>query len=184
MKMLHGFSANKYEFLSNFYACDTFYKNELMPEGMVFKTAEHAFQAAKATTVEDMLYVAEAHTPGEAKKRGRTIKIRADWDTIKDNVMYTILKSKFTDDQDMWNRMMATAPEYDAFCEDNWWHDNYWGDCQCPSCKDIVGKNMLGKLLTKVRAELISDWIKNMQEMEWQQHHDEQGTAQSLSEKN
>ena len=98
--------------------------------------------------------------------------------------MYTILKSKFTDDQDMWNRMMATAPEYDAFCEDNWWHDNYWGDCQCPSCKDIVGKNILGKLLTQVRAELISDWLKNMQEMEWQQHHAEQRTAQSVSEEN
>lgn len=159
MKILHGFSG-QYHFLSNFYACDTFYKNELIPEGMVFKTAEHAFQAAKATTLEDMMYVAEAHTPAEAKKRGHIITVRPDWEDIKDNVMYTILKSKFTDDHEMWQRLLATAPEYDAFCKDNWWHDNYWGDCRCPRCCDFHGKNTLGKLLTQVRAEIMTDLLK------------------------
>ncbi len=164
MKMLHGFSANKYEFLSNFYACEVFYKNDLNPTGYVYKTAEHAFQAAKATTLEDMMYVAEAHTPGEAKRRGRSIKIRPDWEVIKDDVMYTILKSKFTDDQEMWERMIATVPEYDGFCEDNWWHDNYWGDCQCERCKDIFGQNKLGKLLMQVREEIVQDVLNKKEE--------------------
>ena len=175
MRMLHGFSDNKYEFLSNFYACDTFYKNDIDPEGYVYKTAEHAFQAAKATSIEDMRYVAEAHTPGEAKRRGRMIKLRPDWESIKDNVMLTILRSKFSDDQDMYSRMMATVSEYDAFCEDNWWHDNYWGDCHCPKCEKIFGRNRLGILLTQVRDELIHEYMERTK--------DEQRTETPVSEK-
>ncbi len=48
MNMLHGFSDNKYEFLSNFAACEIFYANDVDPDGWYYKTAEHAFQAAKA----------------------------------------------------------------------------------------------------------------------------------------
>ena len=161
MKMLHGFSANQYEFLSNFYACDTFYANELTgPEGMVFKTSEHAFQAAKATTLEDMRYVALARTPGEAKRRGRSIPFRSDWDEIKDQVMYEIVKEKFKN-PDMRQRIISVINEgYDSFCEDNWWHDNYWGDCQCEKCKNIEGRNELGKILTKVANEIINEIVR------------------------
>lgn len=155
MKMLNGFSDNKYEFLSNFYACQVFYRNDVDPVGYNYPTVEHAFQAAKATTVEGMRWVAAAPTPGEAKKRGRAIKLRHDWEKIKDDVMLTLVRTKFQN-EDMRQRMLSTiADGIDAFCESNWWHDNYWGDCTCPACANKIGNNKLGKILTQVREELI-----------------------------
>jgi hypothetical protein len=71
--------------------------------------------------------------------------------------------------------VMATLSEYDAFCEDNWWHDNYWGDCHCPKCEKIFGRNRLGILLTQVRDELIHEYIGRTK--------DEQRTETPVSEK-
>ena len=64
----------EYSFLSNF---------ELSPftvNGVVFPTMEHYFQAMKATNQEDLLEIAKAPTPGKAKRLGRKVKIRLDWE--------------------------------------------------------------------------------------------------------
>ena len=63
MKMIHGFN-NPYDFLSNFYACETEY------EGQWYPTSEHAFQAAKTLDKDLRIFIKMAPTPGEAKKRG------------------------------------------------------------------------------------------------------------------
>lgn len=154
MFTLYGFSGNKYEFLSNFYACQVFYKNDIDTEGFLYPTSEHAFQAAKATNIEDMHYIGSASTPAEAKRRGRSVKLRADWDQIKDRVMLDILRIKFHNPE-MSERMLNTIDDgIEAFCEGNWWHDNYWGNCDCPRCSSIFGQNRLGMLLMQVRAEV------------------------------
>jgi predicted NAD-dependent protein-ADP-ribosyltransferase YbiA (DUF1768 family) len=61
------------------------------------------------------------------------------------------LRLKF---QDPKLRAMLLATGNEELIEGNTWHDNTWGDCSCDACKDIEGKNMLGKLLMKVRDEL------------------------------
>lgn len=162
MKVLHGFSDNKYEFLSNFAACDVFYANDINPKGSIFKTAEHAFQAAKATTIADMMYVAAAPTPGQAKRRGREIALRPDWESIKDQVMLDIVRSKFTNPDMRWRMLQTIEDGIDEFCEDNWWHDNYWGDCRCDKCCKFNGRNRLGKILTQVRQEIVDKENKNV----------------------
>lgn len=156
MNTLHGFN-NKYECLSNFAACDTFYANKIIPQGYVFKTSEHAYQAAKATDIGDMMFIAHASTPAAAKRRSRMIEVRPDWDEVKDRVMLEIVRSKF-EDPDMRSRILDTKAEgFDELSEDNWWHDNYWGNCLCPKCASIVGQNKLGKILTQVREEIIEE---------------------------
>jgi len=153
---LKDFSSNKYEFLSNFAACDVYYFNDIDPAGTWYKTAEHAYQAAKAQTLKDMHFIAAAPTPADAKRRARTICCRQDWDNIKKEIMLQIVRNKFTI-PDMEERLLGTINDgIDDFCETNWWHDNYWGDCQCPICKDIPGQNELGKILTQVRKEIIT----------------------------
>ena len=131
MKMIHGFD-NKYSFLSNFYACSIDF------DGLaLYPTAEHAFQAAKSLDTKIREWIASAPTPDEAKRRGRSIKLRSDWEEVKDEVMLFIVREKFKN-EDMRARLLTTIGEgYDGFCEDNWWHDNYWGDCQCEKCKNI-----------------------------------------------
>ena len=36
------------------------------------------------------------------------------------------------------------------------WHDNEWGNSECPKFVEIIGKNLLGKALIEIRAELQS----------------------------
>lgn len=152
MKMIHGFD-NKYSFLSNFYACQVEY------EGITYPTSEHAFQAAKSLDPNIRKWIATASTPGQAKRRGRSIELRSDWEEIKDQVMFDIVREKFKN-EDMRARLLMTIGEgYDGFCEDNYWHDNYWGNCNCERCKNIEGKNMLGKILMDVANKIVEEII-------------------------
>lgn len=159
--IIHGFSSNKHEFLSNFYACRMEFSNDIDPDGRYYPTLEHAYQAAKATNVDDMKFVYWADTPADAKRRGRIIPVRKDWEKIKDDVMLKLLRIKF-ENTEMRNRLIETAREgFEGFCEDNWWHDNYWGDCHCPACANIPGQNKLGKMLAQVRSEILAEEKQN-----------------------
>jgi hypothetical protein len=138
----------KYSFLSNFYACQTVYK------GIKYPTSEHAYQAAKTLNPKHQLAIKEKDTPDDAKIAGRRLELRNDWEEIKDDVMYEIVKEKFKNKR-LANRLLAT--ENKQLVEGNYWHDNYWGSCFCAKCLLIPKKNMLGKILMRVRKELKND---------------------------
>jgi len=136
----------KYEFLSNFY------KSPLRWRGNNYPTVEHAFQAAKTL---DPIYrqaIATADTPGKAKRLGRKANLRPDWEEIKEQVMYECVSAKFSQDIGLMLALLATGDE--ELVEGTLWCDNEWGDCKCPKCVNIKGKNKLGKILMRVRAEL------------------------------
>jgi ribA/ribD-fused uncharacterized protein len=135
-----------YEFLSNFYEAPVKW------QGITYPTSEHAFQAAKVINPVTRMQIAAAPTPGKAKRMGRKVELRADWEQVKENIMYEIIKSKFTQNTYCLLALLATG---DAdLVEGNDWHDNEWGDCDCPNCQNIEGKNKLGKILMRVREEL------------------------------
>lgn len=135
----------KYSFLSNFYAAQTIY------DGLRYSTSEAAYQAAKTMNKDERVEVLMACTPDDAKHLGRRVTIRPDWEEIKDNVMYEIVKSKFQN-KGLAAKLLKTGDE--QLCEGNYWHDNYWGACECPKCKMLLHRNQLGKTLMKVREEL------------------------------
>jgi ribA/ribD-fused uncharacterized protein len=91
-------------------------------------------------------------SPAESKKLGRKLKLRFDWDSIKDNIMYTALMAKFEQHPDLRQQLLDTDLLH--LIEGNYWHDNYWGDCYCKGCQGIAGKNRLGKILMNVRSLL------------------------------
>jgi ribA/ribD-fused uncharacterized protein len=129
-------------FLSNFFESPIVFK------GITFPTAEHAFQAAKARSVEDMLWVAESDTPGIAKRRGRQVTLRRDWEESKISEMYLVCHMKFKTPE-LEKRLMMTSPQH--LIEGNYWHDQFWGDCLCDTHKDIQGRNYLGRILMHIR---------------------------------
>lgn len=118
------------------------------------RTIEHAFQAAKTDDPDQQKHVLASATPGIAKRRGRKVNMRADWNTVRDDVMLGLLRLKFVDPV-LRKQLVATGTQ--RLIEGNTWHDNYWGDCTCGRCKNIVGKNTLGRLLEQVRAEIIAE---------------------------
>lgn len=131
--MIDSFSG-EYRFLSNFYAD---------PHGGL--SVEHYYQARKTEDIEEADAILNANTPGEAKRLGRKATLRPDWDDIKDDVMLILLWRKFCHEP-LRTRLLETGDQ--ELIEGNTWGDTYWGVC------NGKGKNMLGKLLMKVRDEL------------------------------
>jgi len=115
------------------------------------KTVEHRFQAAKATNHDDFLFVMDAPTPSEAKRRGRQIALRPDWEIRKPVEMRAIVYQKFQE-PDLRAHLIAT--EGHELVEGNYWHDQYWGNCLCATHKDIPGNNWLGIILMSLRRSL------------------------------
>lgn len=134
----------EYAFLSNFYPSPIEY------EGIKYPTVEAAFQAAKTPDLHMKMAIATTDHPGKAKRMGRKVVLREDWEEIKDKVMEDCLRLKFSDPV-LREKLLATEDE--ELEEGNWWHDNYWGSCYCSRCGD-VGKNKLGYLLMKIRKEI------------------------------
>ena len=64
----------EYRFLSNFHYCD------VTLDGEVYDSLEHAYQAAKTTDPMERLKIRTYSSPGAAKKIGRTVTLRQDWD--------------------------------------------------------------------------------------------------------
>ena len=88
----------------------------------------------------------------DAKKLGRKLPIRPDWEDVKFDIMREIVDSKFANNAYLKRKLLATGEE--QLVERNWWHDNIWGDCACDRCKSKAGKNMLGIILMETRARL------------------------------
>lgn len=134
----------KYYFLSNFYSATITY------DGITYLNNEAAFHSAKIFFGREQFANLD---PSSAKKLGRRVKLRDDWEDVKDDIMYEICKAKFSQNEDLKEKLLATSDEY---LEEGTtgWHDNYWGNCSCEKCKNIEGKNTLGKILMRVREEL------------------------------
>lgn len=144
MKTISQFRGD-YSFLSNFYPCWVTY------QGQRYKNAEAAFQAAKCANPLDRIRF-QKYDPAQAKKAGRRVQLRPDWDAIKTTVMHDVLTAKFTSNPDLTKRLLGTSDR--VLVEGNLWHDNYWGCCSCSRCGRGSGQNMLGRLLMQVREEL------------------------------
>ena len=99
-------------------------------------------------------HVREAKDPGEAKRRGRKVTMRPDWDAVCNDAMEYCLRQKFSSlNPELVPKLINTHPKY--LREGNSHHDNKWGDCICGRCANISGQNRLGILLMKVREDLV-----------------------------
>jgi ribA/ribD-fused uncharacterized protein len=110
--------------------------------GVVFPTAEHAFQAAKCALAADVQKIFACETPAEAKRVGRAVQMREGWDSVKYDAMKAIVRSKF-DDWELTRRLVLTGDE--EIIEINNWGDTIWGVCQGE------GSNWLGIILMAER---------------------------------
>lgn len=127
----------EYAFLSNFYEA------EVQCWGYKFRNNEAAFQAMKNPAQAKMFTEIDATT---AKRLGRRVILRHDWEQVKENVMYTICLAKFTQNTELGKRLLATGDK--VLIEGNTWGDTVWGVC------NGIGKNLLGKILMNVRSEI------------------------------
>lgn len=140
-----GAFSGEYRFLSNFWLAQVEY------EGVVYPSAEHAYQAAKSPDAAYRRQIADLSTPGKAKRAGQ-----GSPDGWRDGpgcmAMYDIVAAKFTDPE-LARMLRATGDR--LLVEGNGWHDTYWGVCSCGDCP--AGQNLLGLILMLVRDTLRAD---------------------------
>lgn len=136
--MINSFRGSNY-FLSNFYESPVQYF------GNTYRNNESAFQAQKTTNENDRVRFFNL-TGIEAKQLGRSVRLRSDWESVKENIMYEICLAKFTQNKDLTQKLINTGNQ--ILEEGNTWGDREWGTVKG------VGKNKLGKILMRVRDDL------------------------------
>ena len=129
----------RYRFLSNYYTSPISY------EGLTYPTLEAAFQAAKTTDPALRKQIAEASHPAEARRLGRRLKLRPDWNAMRVEVMRELLAAKFSDPE-LASQLLETGNA--TLIEGNPWGDTFWGVSRGQ------GRNMLGLLLMDLRSVL------------------------------
>ena len=128
-------------FLSNFYDAPVCY------DGITYKNSEAAFQAQKTENREDRFAFADL-SARDAKKLGRSTKLRKDWSDMRVYIMSEIVHAKFEQNPDLAEKLLATGN--DALIEGNTWNDKFWG----VDSRTGEGQNMLGNVLMGVRTTL------------------------------
>lgn len=131
-----------YDFLSNFFL------HPVTLDGVVYLSNEHAYQAAKTLNITEREFVKTRATPGLAKKAGRKVTLRPDWEQIKLTVMEDLVRQKFQD-ATLKKQLLDTGTS--ELVEGNWWNDRFWGVC------NGQGENHLGRILMEVREELTNE---------------------------
>ncbi len=129
-----------HSFLSNFHPCS------IRVGAFTAPSVEHAYQALKTLSEEEVKWVLEAETPAGAKKRGRRVSLRPDWQAVQLAGMEQALRLKFAHGSELAGLLLATGDA--ELIEGNYWNDRYWGVCRGE------GLNHLGRLLMKIRGEL------------------------------
>ena len=124
--------------LSNFTPC------KVMLDGVVYPSTENAYQAAKTVMTNERVPF-PTMTAGQAKRAGRKVTMRSDWDDVKIAVMEDLTRQKYSVEPLRSKLLMTGDVEIQ---EGNSWGDTFWGICKGR------GENNLGKLIMKVRAEL------------------------------
>lgn len=147
--MIDSFTG-RWNFLSNFFPV------EIEHQGIKYPSVEHYYVAMKVKNdqqidgkyigyVDCRELISKIKTPGEAKRFGRTLKIRKDWDNVKFDVMLWGVREKFKKEE-LKEMLLNTGDQ--QLIEGNFWNDTYWGVCKG------VGENNLGKILMRVREEV------------------------------
>lgn len=138
----------EFRFLSNFFPSPMLVRGVGTKTQQWIPTAEHLFQALKTRIPEEQQAVLNCATPGQAKRLGRQITLRDDWEDIKLNVMRVVIKAKFEQNPRLAQQLLATGEA--QLIEGNWWNDKWFGVC----LRTGEGENHLGKILMETRQEL------------------------------
>lgn len=131
-----------YAFLSNFYPASISYM------GQLYANSEAAFQAQKTYSAKEQQRFCKfcMHNPADAKRLGRNLMLRPDWDKIKIRCMYEICMCKFMQNPELCRLLLSTGNR--RLVEENTWGDTFWGTV------NGYGENHLGKILMDIRAKL------------------------------
>ena len=141
----------EYEFLSNFYPA------KLLFDGIAYLNSEAAYQAQKCAAAGDRAQFSQL-SADEAKRLGRQVSLRQDWDQVKLGLMARIVQAKFSQHPRLARKLLETGGR--PLIEGNYWHDVYWG----MDLKTREGENHLGQILMTLRQDFCENGLPDESE--------------------
>lgn len=136
-----------YAWLSNFHEC------EIVINNVGFYSVEQAYHYFMCDSDDWKLFCLQTKDAAIIKTKSKTIVKRENWDKIKVKIMYELLKRKFIYNSDLMQKLLETNPK--EIIEGNYWAEDFWGF----DLEKQKGHNILGKLLMKIRQEIIDRTI-------------------------
>ena len=127
-----------YRFLSNFWLTPIKFRE------LIYSSVEAAYQAAKTLDPDARIAISKM-TPGQAKRAGRKVYMRSDWEEIKIDIMILLNLQKYENPQ-LRATLLATGDA--KLIEGNTWGDRFWG------VYAGKGENHLGIILMEIRDGL------------------------------
>lgn len=118
-------------------------------DGATYPSVENAYQAAKTTNPAERAWFLTCSS-SEAKGLGKKVKLRPDWEHVKDSIMENLLRQKFH--SGIYRDKLIDSGNIEIQ-EGNYWSDKYWGIC----LRTGKGENKLGKLIMKIRSDLTAE---------------------------
>lgn len=133
-------------------AFSNLFRRDIVFEGEVFATSEHAYQAGKARKPAVRKWLMEAPSPSLLAMAAHGLyywDVAPGWSTTKFDRMRAVLRAKFIQHDDLRDLLLSTgkARLVETATVDNE-VNRLWGEV------NGVGRNMLGVLLMELRAEL------------------------------
>lgn len=164
-----------WEFRGNYRWLSNFWPAEVILDGWIFQSVENAYQAAKTHPSQRGPF--RVCTAAQAKRLGRAVEMRPEWEQEKVPTMRALIAQKFSPDSELGERLKATGDCY--IVEGNHWGDTFWGVCRGR------GENWLGRLIMERRTFLQALPKKNpaeagqrgQQPPQGDNHHREHGSS-------
>lgn len=142
-----GSFRGEYKFLSNFFDFGEEYGKTITYNGLEASNLEILYVAMKCKNKEDYPKVLECMSnPGKAKRLGRKLELREDWDDVKLQIMEDLIRLKFQIPE--LKKLLLETKKLEII-EWNYWGDKFWGK----SIQNEKGSNHLGKIIMKIREE-------------------------------
>lgn len=147
----HDWDENSHEPINfietSFHYLSPFSAHEVELDGVIYKTAEHAYQALRVVSVARPA-VAAAASPMDAWREGQKCKEKGQMldDYDKYTLMETIFRAKLQQHSDVCEVLKLTGDRELLKVYDT---DYYWG-----TGADGTGENQMGKIWMKLRDQL------------------------------
>ena len=139
----------------NYGPLSNFYRRAILFEGVVYPTAEHAYQAGKPRKAEVRSWLMAAPSAALLAMAAEGLDCRdisRDWSSNRFKRMRDVLRAKFTQNRDLTHLLLSTGNSRLVETPKTQTPVNrIWGEV------NGAGANMLGKLLMEIRDELKSD---------------------------
>ena len=157
-----------YGFLSNMHSVPVKW------DGRIYQNSEAAFQSAKSMEPEERNTFCSLNGV-TAKRQGKKVLLRKDWEDVKDGIMEEVVRAKFTQNPELAKKLVATGDA--QLMEGNNWHDTYWG----VDSRTLEGENHLGVILMKIRAELSQgDYLEMVEKAKAEKEEADRQAAETL----